>query len=135
MQPKIRNGAYFYDLLVSPTTSHLTTATVSDREKLVFYDSMFSINLITNSFKYGSELQFTAFSREQPVLERRVNKEHGYYRLECGYLPASHETAENLRVVADQIDSIIGYSDPVVSYSAGTLRVFNKHSNLAEILL
>ena len=117
-QPKIRNGAYYYDLLVTPTTSHLTTATVNDKEKLVFHDSNFSIGLVTESWKYGSELQFVAFSRKPPVLEKRVDKEHNYYRLECGYLPGTHETADKLREVADQIDLIIGYSEPVIEYSS-----------------
>lgn len=72
--PKIRNAACFYDLLVAPTTSHLTTATVNDKEKLVFHDSMFSIGLVTNSYKYGSELQFIAYSRKPPTLEKRVEK-------------------------------------------------------------
>jgi hypothetical protein len=116
-QPKIRNGAKYYDLLVTPTTSHLTTATVNDKEKLVFPDSMFSIGLVTHSWKYGSELQFVAFSRKPPMLEKRVDKEHSYYRLECGYLPGTHETANKLREIANQLDAIIGYSEPVVSYS------------------
>jgi hypothetical protein len=131
MQPKIRNGACYYDLLVTPTTSHLTTATVNDKEKLVFHNSTFSIGLVTNSWKYGSEVQFTAFSREAPVLERRVDKDHAYYRLECGYMEASHETANKLRDVADQIDQIICYSEPVV-YSK---RQFTGESKLVELLL
>ena len=131
LQPKIRNGAFYYDLLVSPTTSHLTTATVNEKEKLVFYDSMFSIGLVTNSWKYGSELQFVSFSRKPPVLERRVDKEHGYYRLECGYLPGTHETAQKLRNVADQIDTIIRYDEPKVSYPCKSKQI----EKLVEILL
>jgi hypothetical protein len=131
--PKIRNGAFYYDLLVSDTTSHLVTATVNDKEKLVFHNSVFSIGLVTNSWKYGCELQFVAFSREAPKLEKRVDKEHSYFRLECGYLPGTHETAEKLRECADQIDVIIGFSEPVVSYSPR--RLINEKSNLAEILM
>ena len=89
---------------------------------------------MTNSYKYGSEVQFVAYSRRAPVLERRVDKDHEYYRLECGYLPASHETANLLRNVADQIDVIVGYSEPVVTYSVKT-KSFTEKSNLAEILL
>jgi hypothetical protein len=54
--PKVRKGAYYYDLLVSETTSHETTATVNDKEKLVFHDSKFAIGLLTHSYKYGSEV-------------------------------------------------------------------------------
>jgi hypothetical protein len=129
--PKLRNGACYYDLLVTPTTSHLTTATVNDREKLVFYDSTFSIGLVTNSYKYGSELQFIAYSRRAPEFKARVDKEHGYYRLECGYLPGTHETADLLRHVANQIDAILDYSEPTVTVNR---KVFNENSNLAELL-
>ena len=117
-EPKVRNGACYYDLLVSSTTTHLTTATINDKEKLVFNDSTFAIGLVTNSYKYGSELQFIAYSRKAPELKARVDKEHGYYRLECGYLPGSHETAEKLRDCADMIDAITGFSEPVVEYSS-----------------
>jgi len=109
-QAKIRNGARYYDLLVTPTTSHLTTATVNDKQKLVFHDSMFAIGLVTDSYKYGSEVQFISFTRKAPELKRRVDKDHEYYRVECGYLPGTHETAEMLRGVADKIDAILGYS-------------------------
>ena len=118
-QPKIRNGAYYYDLLVTPTTSHLTTATINDKEKLVFHDSTFAVGLVTDSYKYGSEVQFIAYSRKAPELKARVDKEHGYYRLECGYLPGTHETADLLRNVADQIDAILCYSEPIVTVNIG----------------
>lgn len=130
---KIRNGARYYDLLVIPTTSHLTTATVNDREKLVFHDSLFSIGLVTESWKYGSEVQFVSFSRKAPTLERRVDKEHEYFRVECGYLPGTHETAELLRDVANKIDSIIGYYEPVVT--VGPKRTITGKTQLAEMLL
>lgn len=129
--PKIRNGARYYDLLVSPTTSHLTTATVNDKQKLVFHDSLFAIGLVMDSYKYGSEVQFISFSRRVPELKPRVDKEHGYYRVECGYLPASHETADQLRNVADQIDAIIGYSEPVIAYSGSKRKI----ERLEDLLL
>jgi hypothetical protein len=119
--PKVRNGAYYYDLLVSETTSHETTATVNDKEKLVFHDS----------YKYGSEVQFMAYSSRVPELKRRVDKENGWYRLECGYLPGSHETADRLRDVADKIDAVIGYSEPVVSYLVKPKEI----KNLADVLI
>ena len=131
---KMCNGVNYYDLLVSPTTSHLTTATINDKEKLVFNDSTFAIGLVTNSYKYGSEVQFISYSRRAPVLERRVDKDHEYYRLECGYLLGSHETAEKLRNVADQLDLIIGYTAPTVSYSKPK-RIFNEKSHLEDILI
>ena len=130
--PKIRNDARYYDLLVTPTTSHLTTATVNDKEKLVFHDSLFSIGLVTESWKYGSELQFVSFSRKAPTLERRVDKEHEYFRVECGYLPGNHATAEVLRDVADKIDSIVGYSEPLVH--CGPRKVITGKTPIAEML-
>lgn len=129
--PRIRNGAYYYELLSTPTTSGRTTATVNDKEKLLFDNSTFSVQLVTNSYKYGSELQFVAWSREAPHLEKRVDKEHFYYRLEVGYLPATHETAEKLRQVADMLDDVIGYES--VSVSVGSKKVWN--GELAELVL
>lgn len=114
VQPKVRNGAKYYDLLVTPSTSHLTTATVDAQDKLVFHDSLFTIGLVTDSYKYGSEAQFLSFSRKPPTLEPRVEKDHSYYRVECGYLPGTHQTADMLRDVADKIDTIIGYSTPTI---------------------
>jgi hypothetical protein len=136
-QPKIRNGAYYYDLLVSPTTSHLTTATVNDKEKLVFHDSIFAIGLVTDSYKYGSEVQFISYSRKAPELKRRVDKDHGYYRLECGYLEASHETAQSLRRAADIIDAVIGYSvrQNIVYRESKPSRIVDEHTPLAEFIL
>ncbi|MFA5365974.1 MAG: hypothetical protein WC325_12395, partial [Candidatus Bathyarchaeia archaeon] len=127
---RIRNGAEYTDLLVVPTTSHLTTATVNDKEKLVFPDSNFAIQLVTNSYKYGEELQFVAWSRQAPVIASRCNQEHEYYRLECGYLPATHETADTLREVADKLDHLIGYSKPAV-----TIRVLTGKSKIVELLV
>ncbi len=132
VSPEIRNGARYYDLLVTPTTSHLTTATVNDREKLVFHDSLFSIGLVTESWKYGSEVQFVAFSRKQPTLERRVDKNHEYYRIECGYFKGDHNTAQLLRDVADKIDQIIGYSEPVVYVEPK--RTITGKSQISELL-
>jgi hypothetical protein len=130
-EPKQRNGANYYDLLVTPTTSHLTTATVNDKEKLVFPDSTFSIGLVTNSWKYEAELQFLSYSRKPPTLERRVDKEHTYYRLECGYLPGTHETAQQLRDIADKIDAILAYNEPTVSYPGKVKEI----TRLSEIMV
>ena len=107
---RLRNGASYFELLRVPTTSGRTTAIINDKEKLVYPDSFFTCDLITNSYRYGSELQFKSYSMKAPELKPRVDKDHSYYRLECGYLPASHETAEQLRDIADQIDRVIGYS-------------------------
>jgi hypothetical protein len=131
-QPKTRNGANYHQLLAVPTTTRLATATVNDKEKLVFHDSMFVIDLITNSWKYGSELQFNCYSKKPPTLEKRVDKDHEYYRLEVGYLPGDHSTVEKLREIADMIDTIICYSEPKIYVSH---RSFNEKSNLAELLI
>ena len=131
---KIRNGAYFFDLLNSPTTSHLTTATIDDKYKLVFPESTFSIGAVTNSYKYGQELQFIGWSRQSPIKMKRVDKEHGYFRIES-YLELTHETAELLRGVADKIDAILGYSYHVHTEPyRGPKKVITGKSDLAELL-
>ncbi len=110
VNPRVRNGANYYELLKATTTSGRTTAIINDSEKLVYPQSLFTVDLVTNSYKYGSELQFKSYSLKPPELHPRTDKEHNYYRLECGYLPATHQTAENLREIADQIDQVIGYA-------------------------
>jgi len=107
---RVRNGAHYYELLKAATTSGRTTAIINETEKLVYPQSLFTVDLVTNSYKYGSELQFKSYSFKPPELHPRTDKEHQYYRLECGYLPATHETAQNLRGIADQIDRVLGYS-------------------------
>jgi hypothetical protein len=134
--PKIRNGARYYDLLVAPTTSHLTMATVDAKTKLVFKDSLFSIGLVTDSWKYGSEVQFISFTRGQPKLRRRVDKDHEYFRVEAGYLPGTHETAEALRRCATLIDAILGFSYHVHPVGAEkSKRVITGKTKLEEMLL
>jgi hypothetical protein len=97
------------------------------------HDSTFSIQAVTNSWKYGAELQFVAWSRNPPVLSKRAKDDSLFYRFEAGYMPLNHETAQILRHVADKIDTIIAYCELVVSYSAP--KMFNEKSNLAEIML
>jgi hypothetical protein len=61
-----------------------------------------------------------------------VDKDHGYYRLECGYLPGTHQTAQELRECGDIIDSVIGYREPAVTY---LFKSVEEIKNLAEILI
>ena len=58
------------------------------------------------------------YSVTVPTLEKRVDKDHTYFRCEIGYLPANHSTAEKLRNIADQLDAIVNYCEPVVEYSS-----------------
>jgi hypothetical protein len=131
-EPKQRNGALYYDLLNTPTTSHLCSCVFNDTQKYVLDDATFSIQAVTHSWKYGEELQFVSWSKNAPVIHKRAKDDSGYYRFECGYLPLTHETADMLRRVANQIDAILSYSEPSVSVSHN---VFNENSNLVELLL
>ena len=56
-------------------------------KKLVYPETNFTIDAVTHSYKYGSELQFKSYTFKPPTLQHRVNKDHSVYRLECGYLP------------------------------------------------
>ena len=105
-----RNGANYYELLNVPCTWHVSTAILNESEKLVYPETNFTIDAVTHSYKYGSELQFKSYSFKPPTLQRRVDKDHNVYRLECGYMPLTHDTAEKLRNVADLVDSIINYN-------------------------
>jgi hypothetical protein len=130
-QPKIRNGARYYDLLNTPTTSHLSSCVFNDTQKYTLQDATFSIQLVTHSWKYGEEVQFVAWSRNPPKLERRSKDDSNFYRFEAGYLKATHETAEQLRNAADQIDKIIGYENTIYIHNPGK-RVIR---NLEDALL
>lgn len=131
LNPKIRNGAAYYDLLNTPGTTHLSSCVFNETQKYVLPESTFSIQAVTHSWKYDKELQFVSWSRKPPRLERRAKDDSEYYRFEAGYMPLKHETAEQLRIVADQIDNIIGYSEPVVTYSAKPAKEIKR---LVEIL-
>ena len=106
------NDCDYYELLAMPSTTHLASAIINDTQKYVYPESLFSIDLITHSWKYDKELQFKSYSKEAPTLERRVDKEHFYYRLECGYLPVDLTTANKLEEIADLIRFILGVSMP-----------------------
>jgi len=134
-QPRLRNDAYYYELLACPTTSHLTTATIDDKSKLEFQNSVFSVDLVTNSYKYGCELQFKSYTTSAPKVKPRVDKEHGYFRLECGYLPGTHETADLLRTLADQIDAIICYEPVTFQADPRPVRVLDKDFRLEDVLI
>jgi hypothetical protein len=131
--PKIRNGALFFDLLNSPGTTHLSSCVFNDTEKYVLPNSTFSIQAVTHSWKYGEELQFVSWSRDQPVIRKRAKDDSDYYRFEAGYMPLTHDTAEQLRRCADLIDAIICY-EPVSVY-VEPRRSLTGESNLAEILI
>ena len=105
---RVRNGAVYYELLKVPSTTHLATAIINSTQKYVYPQSQFSIDYIANSWKYGQELQFKSYSHKPPVLEARVDKDHAYYRLECGYLAVNLETAEKLEEIARIIRLVTG---------------------------
>jgi hypothetical protein len=111
----VRNGCRYYELFKSPTTSGRVTAIVNATQKLLYEDAFFTIDAITNSYKYGSELQIKAYSHTPPRLVPRTDKEHTVFRLDPCYLPLIHATAEQFRNVANSIDQTIGYSEPVVT--------------------
>lgn len=135
LEPKIRNGAAYYDLLNTPGTTHLSSCVFNETQKYVLPESTFSIQAVTHSWKYDKELQFVAWSRKPPRLERRAKDDSEYYRFEAGYMPLTHETAEKLRNVADQIDTLINYSELeiTVAYPSGK-KIIRPKTNLAELL-
>ncbi len=134
-EPKQRNGALFYDLLNTPTTSHLSSCVFSDAEKYVLPNSTFSIQAVTHSWKYGQELQFASWSRTPPVLSKRAKDDSNFYRFEAGYMPLSHETAEQLRNVADQIDSIINYEPVTFQMHSRPTKVLAGNFRLEDVLI
>lgn len=108
---RIRNGAVYHELLKADSTTHLASAVINDSFKYVFNDSTFTVDLVTNSYKYGSELQFKAYSRRPPVLKPRVEKDHAYYRLEAGYLPVNYGTVRWLENLAYSLRAYLDLKD------------------------
>jgi hypothetical protein len=131
-EPKQRNGALYYDLLNTSTTSHLCSCVFNDTQKYVLDNATFSIQAVTHSWKYGEELQFVSWSRTPPVIHKRAKDDSGYYRFEAGYLPLSHESADMLRNVANKIEAILSYCEPTVTVNR---KVISGNSGLAELLL
>jgi hypothetical protein len=135
-QPKLHNGMRSYELFSCQTTSHLTTAILNDKEKLVYPDATFVIDLITDSWKYGCELQFNCWSRKAPKVALRTKEDSAFYRCEIGYLPGTHETADKLREIANQIDVIVGYEPVTFTVEdRSTVRVLDKDFRLEDVLL
>jgi len=132
--PKIRHGAKYYDLLNSPGTTHLSSCIFNSTHKYTLADSTFSIQAVTDSYKYGSELQFVSWSRQPPILERRSKDNSGYYRFEAGYMPLTHESAQQLRDVADMIDTLL-YQDRLNSVVETCKFSVTDRTNLAEVIL
>lgn len=130
--PKIRDGCRYYELLSRPC---LATASLNAKEKIV-YNGHFVIDAIMDSWKFGCELQFNNWCFSAPSVRKRSHPDLNYFHVEPGRLPLTHETADLLRTLGDQIDMLINYSEPVMMYSvAKAPRVFNEKSNLAEMLL
>jgi len=97
-------------------------------------NSTFSIQAVTHSYDYGQELQFVSWSRQPPRLERRAKDNSEYYRFEAGYLPLTHESAQQLRDIADKIDQLIGYSEPTVSFMVKQSKPAVEIKKLIEVL-
>jgi len=133
--PKIRHGAKYYDLLNSPGTTHLSSCIFNRSYKYTLPDSTFSIQAVTDSYKYGCELQFVSWSRQPPILERRSKGDSVYYRFEAGYMPLTHESAQQLRAVADMIDTLLQQNCTLnEKVDVRTVTVTDR-TNLAEIIL
>jgi len=102
-----RNGATYKQLLSMANTTHLASAIADDRWKLVYPESTFTVDLVTNSYKYGSELQFKRYGMVPPGRVRRVDKPQKFYRVECGYLPVSAATRDFFLECAYEVDALL----------------------------
>jgi len=133
-QPKLHNGLKCYELLSIPC---LSTVSLNQREKLLYPEECtnFVIDAVVGSWKHPNELQFNSWSWKAPAVVDRAKYDSEYFHNEPGRLDLSHDTADLLRTLGDQVDTLINYSEPVVMYSVNKARVFNEKSNLAEMLL
>ncbi len=58
------------------------TATIDDKTKLEFSDGLLAVEWLTQSYRYGSEVQLVYYTRTKPEIRQRVNGHNGYYRVE-----------------------------------------------------
>lgn len=71
-------------------TKEVKRAVVSfdENEKLFFEGGSFAVDLLTNSWKYGTEFQLIYYTREKPKkIVERVPGHNGYYRVEVTFRP------------------------------------------------
>ena len=101
-------GAVYYELMRVLNTREVSSAIISDTQKYVYPHSYFSVDLVSKSWKYGSELQFKSFSYRMPTLEPRNDFQgKGVYRLEAGYLPVDRNTVRWLHFLADCVEQFL----------------------------
>ena len=81
LQPKIRNGAYFFDLLNSPGTTHFSSCVFNDTQKYILPNSTFSIQAVTNSWKYSKCTIGYFASKDSKPCSQAVGKEKGNGRV------------------------------------------------------
>ncbi len=58
------------------------TATIDQVDKLEFSNGKLALDLISNSYLYGEEVQLIYYTRFQPEIRRRVNGHNGFFRVE-----------------------------------------------------
>jgi len=71
------------------------TATVDDKTKLEYSSGVLAVEWLSNSYRYGDEIQLVYYTSEKPTVRQRVNGHNGYHRVEIHMTPA--QAAELVR--------------------------------------
>jgi len=107
VQKRVHNGATFYELMKVLNDRADANAIINDTEKLLYPHSYFTVDLVTDSYKYDKQLQFKSWSYRPPTVVRRNDTDGKTYRLECGFLPVNRNTVMWLKYLANKIETFL----------------------------
>jgi len=107
VQKRAHNGATFYELMKVLNDRADANAIINDTEKLLYPHSYFTVDLVTDSYKYDKQLQFKSWSYRPPTVVRRNDTGGKAYRLECGFLKVDRNTVRWLHFLADCVEQFL----------------------------
>ncbi len=58
------------------------TAAINEEEKVELEGGVLAVDWLSDSYRYGNEVQIVYYTRKRPVIRRRVDGHNGYFRVE-----------------------------------------------------
>lgn len=80
-----RNG-YHIDHMAEVDVKTIT-ATINESEKVEFQGGKLAVDWLSDSYKYGSEIQIVYYTKTPPVVKSRVDGHNGWHRVEIHLTP------------------------------------------------
>lgn len=136
-KPVIDNGVAYYHLLTATnSSSHESTCSINDSEKIVLPAAKFNICVTTGSYRYGDyELQFYAETDSQPTVKKRVAKKHTKYRAEAGYQRVTPDFVDQWFKIGYQLAELIHYPISALEQPVHETQPAVEIHNLADMLV